>query len=197
MTSDRPLAVVLASSSPYRRQLLARLRLDFETAVPDIDEAPLPGEGAPALALRLAIGKAAAVAARYPDSLIIGSDQVAMNGMEQLHKPGCHATARNQLTAMSGRRITFFTALCLFNSHSGRHQSAVVPVEVKMRQLDAAAIDRYLAAEQPYDCAGSARIEAFGITLVEKLSGDDPNALIGLPLIELCRMLRNEGIDLP
>ena len=98
---------------------------------------------------------------------------------------------------MSGRSITFFTALCLFNSQSGRHQSAVVPAEVKMRQLDAAAIDRYLAAEQPYDCAGSARIEAFGITLVEKLSGDDPNALIGLPLIELCHMLRNEGIDLP
>ena len=197
MTSDRPLALVLASSSPYRRELLTRLRLDFETAVPDIDEASLPGEDPPALALRLAIGKAAAVATRYPDSLIIGSDQVAMNGMEQLHKPGCHATARNQLTAMSGRSITFFTALCLFNSYSGRYQSAVVAVEVKMRQLDAAAIDRYLAAEQPYDCAGSARIEAFGITLVEKLSGDDPNALIGLPLIELCRMLRNEGIDLP
>lgn len=197
MSSAPPLALVLASSSPYRKALLTRLRLDFVTAVPDIDEAAAAGESAPALALRLAIGKANAVAAQHPKALIIGSDQVAMNGAEQLHKPGCHANARSQLAAMSGRHIHFFTGLCLLNSQTGRHQAAVVPVEVKMRTLDAAAIERYLAAERPYDCAGSARIEAFGITLVEKLCGDDPNALIGLPLIELCTMLRNEGVELP
>ncbi len=189
--------LVLASSSPYRRELLARLRLDFKTHSPDIDESPLPGEAAPALALRLATAKAEAVASRYPESLIIGSDQVALSGNLLVNKPGNHAAAAAQLREMSGRAITFYTALCLLNAKTGRQQTTLVPVTVTMRALGDAEIERYLAAETPYDCAGSARIEAFGITLVEKISGDDPNALIGLPLIELCRMLRHEGLELP
>jgi septum formation protein len=191
MPPAAPPRLVLASSSVYRRELLARLRIDFETHSPDIDETARAGEPADGLALRLACAKAAAAACRFPDGLIIGSDQVAMSGARD------HATARRQLREMSGQLITFYTALCLLNAASGRRQTAVVPVAVQMRTLDDAQIDRYLAAEQPYDCAGSARIEAFGITLVEKISGDDPNALIGLPLIALCEMLRNEGFELP
>lgn len=189
--------LVLASSSIYRRELLARLRLDFESHSPAIDESPRGGEAAPALALRLACSKAAAVATRFPDALIIASDQVAICGERHLEKPGDHATATRQLREMSGKSVTFHTALCLLNTASGRRQTALAPVTVAMRVLDDPAIERYLAAEQPYDCAGSARIEALGITLVEKISGDDPNALIGLPLIALCAMLRNEGVELP
>jgi septum formation protein len=189
--------LVLASSSLYRRELLSRLHIDFETHSPDIDESPQAGEGAAALALRLACAKAAAAARRFPNALIVGSDQVAMCGEHQLEKPGDHAEASRQLREMSGRSITFHTALCLLNAASGLRQTAVTPVTVAMRVLDDAAIGRYLAAEPAYDCAGSARIEAFGITLVEKISGDDPNALIGLPLIALCAMLRNEGFELP
>jgi septum formation protein len=189
--------LVLASSSLYRRELLSRLRIDFETHSPDIDESPQAGEGAAELALRLARAKADAAARHFPDALIIGSDQVAMSGERQLEKPGDHAAATRQLREMSGRSITFHTALCLLNAASGRRQTAVAPVTVAMRVLDDAGIERYLTAEPAYDCAGSARIEAFGITLVEKISGDDPNALIGLPLIALCTMLRNEGIELP
>ena len=186
MPPTTPPRLVLASSSAYRRELLARLKIDFETCSPDIDET-----------LRLACAKAAAAAARYPAALIIGSDQVALCSGRELAKPGDHARAKQQLGMMSGKAITFHTALCMLNAASGRQQTAVVPVTVQMRVLDEAAIERYLAAEQPYDCAGSARIEALGITLVDKISGDDPNALIGLPLIALCRMLRNEGIVLP
>lgn len=197
MPASLPPRLVLASSSPYRRELLARLRLDFKTHSPDIDESPAPGETAPALALRLAVAKAEAVASRYPEALIIGSDQVASNGALLINKPGTHAAAAAQLREMSGRAVTFHTALCLLNANTGRRQTAVVPVTVTMRETDDARIERYLLAEPAYDCAGSARIEAFGITLVAKISGDDPNALIGLPLIELCSMLRNEGVELP
>ena len=197
MPASPETSLVLASSSPYRRELLGRLRLDFKTHSPDIDESPLPAEAAPALALRLATAKAAAVASHYPESLIIGSDQVALSGSQLINKPGNHVAALAQLRAMSGHTITFYTALCLLNAKTGHRQTAVVPVAVTMRALGDAEIERYLAAETPYDCAGSARIEAFGITLVEKISGDDPNALIGLPLIELCRMLRHEGLALP
>jgi septum formation protein len=189
--------LVLASSSIYRRELLARLRIDFESHSPDIDESPQAGECAAELALRLACAKAAAVAPYFPNALIVGSDQVAISDGRQLDKPGDHATAMRQLREMSGRSITFHTALCLLNAASGRRQTMVAPVTVAMRSLDDAEIERYLAAEQAYDCAGSARIEAFGITLVAKITGDDPNALIGLPLIALCAMLRNEGIELP
>ena len=197
MPASPETSLVLASSSPYRRELLGRLRLDFKTHSPDIDESPLPAEAAPALALRLATAKAEAVVSHYPESLIIGSDQVALSGSQLINKPGNHVAALAQLRAMSGRTITFYTALCLLNAKTGHRQTAVVPVAVTMRALGDAEIERYLAAETPYDCAGSARIEAFGITLVEKISGDDPNALIGLPLIELCRMLRHEGLALP
>jgi septum formation protein len=189
--------LVLASSSVYRRELLARLRLEFETCSPDIDESAHPGEPPETQALRLAGAKAAAAACRFPDALIIGSDQVAMSGSRELAKPGNHANAKRQLRDMSGQTITFHTAVCLLDAPSGRRQTAIVPVSVSMRVLDDALIDRYLAIEQPWDCAGSARIEAFGITLVERIAGDDPNALIGLPLIALCGMLRNEGFDLP
>lgn len=197
MPPTTPPRLVLASSSVYRRELLARLKIDFETCSPDIDETARPGENPEAQALRLACAKAATAAVRHPATLIIGSDQVALCNGRELAKPGDHARAKLQLGMMSGKTITFHTALCLLNAISGRQQTAVVPVTVQMRVLDDAAIERYLAAEQPYDCAGSARIEALGITLIDKISGDDPNALIGLPLIALCRMLRNEGLSLP
>jgi septum formation protein len=189
--------LVLASSSPYRRDLLARLRLDFNTHSPNIDESARDGEAPGALALRLASAKAAAVAPRFQDALIIGSDQVAMAGGSQLAKPGNRAAAIAQLQAMSGLSITFHTALCLLNPARRRQQTALVPVNVTMRTLTFGEIERYVDADQPFDCAGSARIEGLGIALVENISGDDPSALIGLPLIELCRMLRNEGVDLP
>ena len=189
--------LVLASSSPYRRELLARLRLDFTTHSPDIDESALPGESAIQLSLRLASAKATAVANRFGDALIIGSDQVALLEGKILGKPGNYAAAVEQLRAMSGRSVDFHTALCLLNACTGRQQTLVATVTVTMRQLGSDEIERYLIAEPAFDCAGSARIEALGIALVEKISGDDPNALIGLPLIDLCRMLRAEGVRLP
>lgn len=189
--------LVLASSSPYRRELLARLRLDFTTHSPDIDESELPGESATEMALRLAVAKAAAGASRFGDALIIGSDQVALLDSRKLGKPGNYAAAVEQLAAMSGKTVSFHTALCLMNARTNRRQTAVSTVAVTMRQLERVEIERYLAAEPAFDCAGSARIEALGISLVEKINGDDPNALIGLPLIDLCRMLRQEGVNLP
>jgi len=189
--------LVLASSSPYRRELLARLRLDFTTHSPDIDESGLPGESATEMAIRLASAKAAAVAPGFPVALIIGSDQVALLGSRKLGKPGNHDAAVEQLGALSGKTVSFHTALCLLNARTLRSQTAISTVAVTMRQLKSAEIERYLAAEPAFDCAGSARIEAFGISLVEKINGDDPNALIGLPLIDLCRMLRQEGVSVP
>ena len=189
--------LVLASSSRYRHELLARLRMPFATAAPDVDESPLADEAPPALALRLACAKAQAVSQAYPDALIIGCDQAAVTGVTLLNKPGTRARAVEQLKLMSGQPVAFFTALCLLNARTARQQTAIVRVNVHMRDISAAQIERYLQTEQPYDCAGSARIEGFGITLVARLEGDDPNALIGLPLIKLCDMLRNEGIELP
>ncbi len=189
--------LVLASSSPYRRQLLERLRLPFVTVTPGIDESPLKGEAPRALAVRLASAKAAMTQASFPEALIIGCDQVAAVDGILLGKPGDHEQAVRQLRLMRGRPVTFLTALCVLNARSGRAQKAVVPVVVHMRRLADAQIERYLTAEQPYDCAGSARIESLGIALVKKLEGDDPTALIGLPLIRLCDMLRNEGLELP
>ena len=165
--------------------------------MPAVDEAPGAGESASDLALRLACAKAHAVRSAYPDTLIIGCDQVAIVGDTLLNKPGSHDKAVEQLSMMSGRAVSFFTGLCLFNARTSRQQAAVVPFTVHMRELTAAQIERYLRTEQPYDCAGSARIEGFGITLVARLEGGDPNALIGLPLIKLCEMLRNEGVELP
>ena len=197
MPYPAPAQLVLASTSPYRRELLARLRMPFEVTAPAADETPLAGEAPPALALRLACLKAQAVQHAWPDALIIGSDQVAVVGDAILDKPGNFDRAVAQLKLMRGKVVHFHTALCLLNSRTSRKQTAVVPVTVHMHEYTDAQIERYLKAEEPYDCAGSARIEGLGITLVAKLAGDDPSALIGLPLIALCDMLRNEGWQLP
>ncbi len=189
--------LVLASTSRYRQELLARLGIPFETTGPNVDESAAAGEMPQALALRLACAKAQAAQAAFPDALIIGCDQVAAVGATLLNKPGTHARAVEQLKLMSGKQIAFFTALCLLNARTLQRQTAIVPVTVHMRELSTGQIERYLQAERPYDCAGSARIEGLGITLVARLDGDDPNALIALPLIKLCDMLRNEGIELP
>ena len=187
--------LVLASTSRYRRELLSRLRLPFEVAAPLVDETPLPAEAPPQTALRLAQLKARAVAQKFPAALIIGSDQVATLDGEQIGKPGDHPRAFAQLQTMQGRAVVFHTALCLFNSQSGRVQAQEVPVTVHFRRLSDAQIEAYLRKEQPYDCAGSAKSEGLGIALIERFEGDDPNALVGLPLIALTDMLRAEGLD--
>ena len=185
---------MLASTSPYRRDLLARLRLRFEVRAPAVDEAALPGEAARETALRLAQAKARAVAPGCPAALIIGCDQVAVLDGVSLGKPGNHASAVAQLKAMRGRNVLFHTALALFNARTGALQTAEVPTTVRFRQYGDAEIERYLEAERPYDCAGSARIEGLGIVLVESVHSSDPTALIGLPLMQLAAMLRNEGV---
>lgn len=189
--------IVLASSSTYRKALMARLGLDCRTATPDIDERALPAEAPAATALRLAQAKARKIAEREPAALIIGSDQVAVLEDQLIGKPGTHAAAALQLQAMSGKTVVFHTALCMLNSETNALQLANVPTTVRFRVLNMAQIERYLQQDQPYDCAGSAKIEALGITLVEKLESDDPTALIGLPLIALVTMLQKEGIHIP
>ncbi|RHW22595.1 Maf family protein [Pseudomonas jilinensis] len=190
-------SLVLASSSPYRRQLLERLNLPFEWAAPDIDETPLPGEAPEQLTLRLAEAKARALSERYPTHLIIGSDQVLLLDGQPVSKPGNHANALEQLRRCSGKSIRFLTSLCLLDSASDTARSIVEPFEVVFRQLDEATIERYLLAEQPYDCAGSFKSEGLGISLFRALRGDDPNSLIGLPLIRLCDLLAEHGIQIP
>ena len=187
--------LVLASTSPYRRDLLERLRIPFETVSPDLDESALPGEAPQQTALRLAEGKARAVSASFPQALLIGSDQVAVLKGRAIGKPGNHATAVEQLLAMRGQSVVFHTAVCVLNTATGKVQIEDVPTSVTLRHLEPAQVERYLEIETPYDCAGSARIESLGIGLVERVTSDDPTALIGLPLIALCRMLRNEGLD--
>lgn len=189
--------LVLASTSSYRQMLLERLSIPFELARPDTDETPLPGEPPATTAERLAAEKARAVAAAWPDALIIGSDQVAYLGDQVFGKPGTASRAIAQLQQMSGQTIVFHTALALLNTRSGRLQTAGIPTRVRFRTLSEAEIRRYVAKEQPLDCAGSAKSEGLGISLLEALSGDDPTALIGLPLIALSRMLRAEGLELP
>ncbi len=189
--------LVLASTSAYRRELLQRFGLPFEVARPDIDESPLPGEHPRATAERLAIEKARAVAGNFPDALIIGSDQVAAMGDIRFGKPGTVERAVAQLKQMSGQTVVFHTALALLNTHTGEAQIDVVPTEVRFRPLGDDEIVRYIDRERPLDCAGSAKSEGLGITLLDALSGDDPNALVGLPLIALARMLRREGVALP
>ena len=189
-----PPRLVLASTSPYRRELLARLRLPFDIEPPGVDEAALAGESASDTARRLAQAKARAVASRFPRALVIGSDQVAALDGERLGKPGSHERAVEQLKAMRGRTVLFHTALALLNSASGTLQTAEVPTEVRFRDYSEREIERYLEIEQPYDCSGSAKIEGLGIVLVERVRGDDPSALIGLPLVQLSIMLRNEGV---
>ena len=189
--------LVLASTSAYRKILLERLQLPFDTDRPETDEAPLAGERPAATAERLACEKARAVAARWPDALIIGSDQVAYLDDEIFGKPGTEERAIAQLQRMRGRTVVFHTALALLNTRSGHIQVEGVPTHVRFRDLSDAEIQRYVARERPLDCAGSAKSEGLGISLLEALSGDDPTALIGLPLIALSRMLRAEGLELP
>lgn len=189
--------LVLASTSAYRRTLLERLTIPFAVARPDTDETPLPGETPAATAERLAAEKARAVARDWPDALIIGSDQVAHMGNEVFGKPDTEARAVEQLQRMSGQTVIFHTALALLNTRSGHIQVEGVPTSVRFRTLGDDEIRRYVAKERPLDCAGSAKSEGLGIALLDALSGDDPTALIGLPLIALCRMLRAEGVDLP
>ena len=189
--------LVLASTSPFRAQLLTRLGLPFETDSPAVDESRLPDEAAEALVQRLARAKAEAVAGRHPDSLIIGSDQVTVIDGEILGKPGERERAIAQLQRASGKVVTFFTGLCLYNSRSGRSQVVCEPFRVHFRELDTHQITRYIDREQPLNCAGSFKSEGLGITLFRRLEGDDPNALIGLPLIRLTELLYNEGVFLP
>lgn len=188
--------LVLASTSVYRSELLKRLQLPFETAAPDVDETPLPGEPARATSLRLAQAKARAVAGRYPGGLIIGSDQVALLEGAQIGKPLTHDNAVRQLRAMRGKTTVFYTALALFNDKTGNMQTGVAENHVTLRDLSDAEIEDYLRKEQPYHCAGSAKSEGLGIALMSSMRGDDPYALVGLPLILLCDMLRHENIAL-
>jgi septum formation protein len=188
--------LVLASTSIYRSELLKRLQLPFETAAPDVDETPLPNEPARATSLRLAEAKARAVAAHYPNALIIGSDQVALLDGQQLGKPLTHDNAVKQLQSMRGKTTCFYTALTLLNSQTGNLQTDVAENFVTLHNLNDAEIEGYLLKEQPYHCAGSAKSEGLGIALMSKMTGGDPNALIGLPLILLIGMLRREHVKL-
>jgi septum formation protein len=186
--------LILASSSIYRRELLERLNLPFSVVVPNVDETPLPGETPEETALRLAQAKARKVGHDHPNALIIGCDQVATLDGQQLGKPLTHDNAVRQLSMMRGRIVLFHSALCLYNASTGNMQAEDVIYEVKFRQLSDSQIENYLRLEQPYHCAGSAKSEGLGISLIEYMHGDDPNALIGLPLIALISMLQNEGI---
>ena len=186
--------LVLASTSIYRSALLRRLQIPFQTAVPDIDEMPLAGERAHQTAWRLSQEKARAVACQYTDALIIGSDQVALLGEQQLGKPLNHKNAVRQLRAMRGNSVSFYTALSLLNARTGEMQTEVAENRVTFRELSDSEIESYLRKEQPYHCAGSAQAEGLGIALISRMEGDDPNALIGLPLILLVSMLRKQGV---
>ncbi len=186
--------LVLASSSPFRKALLEKLHLKFETASPDIDETPLKDESIEDMVKRLAEAKAVALAEQYPDALIIGSDQSAALHGKVLHKPGNFETALNQLRAASGQSITFLTGLCLFNSATQTAETLCDPFVVKFRKLTDDEIVHYLKLEEPYNCAGSFKSEGLGISLFESMYGNDPNSLIGLPLIELCRLLKKNGM---
>ncbi|MBC7859910.1 MAG: septum formation protein Maf [Burkholderiaceae bacterium] len=194
--STPPPRLILASSSSYRKELLSRLRLPFEVAAPDIDESPLPRETPSATALRLAQAKAAAILARHPGSLVIGSDQVATLDEVQIGKPGDHANALRQLQTMRGRRVVFHTALCLLDGRAGAPAAQLEDIQtvVTVRDLPDAELDAYLRLEQPYDCAGSAKNEGLGIAILEKIESTDPTALTGLPLIALTGMLRRAGV---
>ena len=187
--------LVLASSSAYRKELLSRLQLPFEVALPDLDETPLAGESPSATARRLAREKAAAVAAKMPGCIVIGSDQVATLDGEQIGKPGNHANALAQLQKMRGREVIFHTALCVFDGRNGQAQVEDIQTTVTFRDLPDAELDAYLRIEQPYDCAGSAKNEALGIAILERIDSSDPTALTGLPLIALTGMLRRIGVS--
>ncbi|HRP27668.1 MAG TPA: Maf family nucleotide pyrophosphatase [Burkholderiaceae bacterium] len=187
--------LILASTSRYRRELLARLRLPFSIRAPEVDESVRPGESPVAVAGRLALEKARAVAAAQPAAVVIGSDQVADLDGRAIGKPGSHDRAREQLRAMSGRTLVFQTAVAVVCIERGYEARAIVPVTVRVRTLADAEIEHYLRTETPYDCAGSAKVETLGIALLEAVESDDPTALVGLPLIRTCEMLRAVGID--
>ena len=197
MTERPPLPnrqLILGSSSRYRRELLSRLQLPFDVSVPDVDETPRAAESPRDLALRLALAKAHAVAAKFPDAVVIGSDQVADFNGEPLGKPGTHEKAVAQLRQMRGHTVVFQTAVGVVCKASGFEQLELAPVEVTFRQLSDDEIEAYLRKEEPYDCAGSARSEGLGIALLDAIQSDDPTALIGLPLIRTCRMIRAAGV---
>ncbi|MFT7053379.1 MAG: MAF protein [Psychromonas sp.] len=187
--------LILASTSPFRKQLLEKLHLVFDTAKPDVDETPLPEETAIKLVERLAIAKAQAIAPEFADALIIGSDQVCVNQGKILGKPGNVANAFAQLKAASGKSITFYTGLALLNTRTGIVQSLVEPYVVQFRELNDQMINHYLQKEQPFNCAGSFKSEGYGIALFESFEGKDPNSLIGLPLISLIKMLEKENFS--
>ncbi|HRW73106.1 Maf family nucleotide pyrophosphatase [Ottowia sp.] len=193
--ASRPL--ILASTSRYRRELLSRLGLVFDAVAPEVDETPAPGESPRPLAERLALAKAREVARRHPEALVIGADQVADLHGEPLGKPGNHERATAQLQRMSGQTVIFQTALTVCCLATGFEQSDLAPVRVRFRPLDAGEIERYLRAEQPYDCAGSAKSEGLGIALLDAIDSDDPTALVGLPLIRTARLLRAAGMVIP
>ena len=186
--------LILASSSPYRKELLQRLHLDFEVFSPDIDESQLADERPEQTALRLAQLKARKIAETYPEAIIIACDQVATLDGIQLGKPGDHENAIKQLQMMRGKQLTFHSALCLYNAKTQHMQAEVVPYIVEFRNISDKQIDNYLSIEKPYNCAGSAKSEGLGIALISAMHGEDPNALIGLPLIKLISMLTNENI---
>jgi septum formation protein len=186
--------LILASSSPFRRELLMRLRIPFESISPAIDETSAPGEPPTDLVQRLAIAKARVVAGHHPNALIIGSDQIAVYDGTIVSKPADHAEAVKQLRAASGRKVMLYTGLALLNAQTGNLQTEVVPFGITFRKLTDAQIENYLRKEEPYNCAGSVKSEGLGIALLERFEGDDPTALIGLPLIRLVRMLENEGV---
>ena len=193
MTPPPPL--ILASTSRYRRELLERLRLPFDVVSPQVDETPQAGESPAALAVRLAAAKAAAVAALHPRAVVIGSDQVAELDGAPIGKPGNHERAVAQLRTMRGRSVVFYTAVAVQRAATGYAGAALAPVTVRFRDLADAEIEHYLRTEQPYDCAGSAKCETLGIALLAAIESDDPTALVGLPLIRTCALLREAGID--
>ena len=188
--------LILGSSSPFRAELLKKLQINFIQHSPDIDETQLEGESAPALVERLAQEKARLIAETYPQALIIGSDQVAVADGNILGKPGNHQTAIQQLMMASGKSVTFYTGLALYNAKNKTMQHIVEPFTVHFRELTEKQIEYYLNQEKPYQCAGSFKSEGFGISLFSRLEGDDPNSLIGLPLIKLIELLSNEGVDI-
>lgn len=187
--------LILASTSRYRRELLQRLRLPFTVQAPHTDETPLPGEAPAALALRLALAKAQAVAAQHPQAVVIGSDQVADLHGAPLGKPGDFERAREQLRRMSGQRVMFHTAVAVVRADTGFQKTLLAPVAVTFRVLGEAEIERYLALDEPFDCAGSAKSESLGVALLERIDADDPTALVGLPLMRTCALLRAAGLD--
>jgi septum formation protein len=189
-------SLILGSTSTYRRELLSRLHIPFEAAAPDVDETALPGEEPRTLAERLALAKAKAVAAKFPNAVVIGSDQVADLNGQSLGKPGTHDKAVTQLRQMRGQTVVFQTAVAVVCLATGFEQRGLAAVKVKFRDLTDAEIENYLQLEKPYDCAGSAKSEGLGIALLDSIDSDDPTALIGLPLIRTCNMLRAAGIEL-